>query len=134
MRTWLSGVNLKVVSGDGVVRKSSSVSEALELLTSSTLPVEKGEMLSCLTRVVLFSGLSGEEMEGLVDVWQDALSTLNLPYNLIHSYPKYVFLAGNGQISYGYVTTHMMEESVDRVLIKIISASDENDMGNLPTK
>ncbi len=92
MRTWLSGVNLKVVSGDGVVRKSSSVSEALELLTSSTLPVEKGEMLSCLTRVVLFSGLSGEEMEGLVDVWQDALSTLNLPYNLIHSYPKHVFL------------------------------------------
>lgn len=76
VRTWLSEVNLRVVSGDGLLRKSSPVSEALHLLTSSVLPVEEeGEMLTCFTRVVLFSGLSGEEMQGLVEVWEDALST-----------------------------------------------------------
>jgi len=76
VRTWLSGVNLRVVSGDGILRRSSPVSEALHLLTSSVIPVEEeGEMLTFFTRVVLFSGLSGEEMQGLVEVWEDALST-----------------------------------------------------------
>ncbi|WPT11318.1 hypothetical protein PSENEW3n2_00000757 [Picochlorum sp. SENEW3] len=115
VRTWLSGVNLRVVSGDGILRRSSPVSEALHLLTSSVIPVEEeGEMLTFFTRVVLFSGLSGEEMQGLVEVWEDALS--------------------DGQISYGYITTHMMEDSIERVLIKIISASDENDMKNVSTR
>jgi hypothetical protein len=75
VRMWLAEVNLMVVSGDGMFRKSSPVSEALHLLTSSVLPVEGDEVLTCFTRVVLFSGLSGEEMEGIVEVWEDALGT-----------------------------------------------------------
>ena len=64
---WLSQANIKVVSGK--VSSKSTVADALDLLQDTQKEEMQGESLTVFSRVVLFSGFSGEEIEGLVEIW-----------------------------------------------------------------
>ena len=65
---WLTEANIKVVSGK--ISSKSTVADALDLLQASHREdVMLGESLTIFSRVVIFSGFSGEEIEGLVEIW-----------------------------------------------------------------
>ena len=78
VQSWLSGAGIKVVSGDGLLNRASSVSDAVGLLESTDLESSTDnaeDVFTGFSRVVLFSGFSGSIIEGLVDVWREELST-----------------------------------------------------------
>eukprot|EP00890_Picochlorum_soloecismus_P000806 jgi/Picsp_1/1726/NSC_05199-R1_---NA--- len=106
---WLSVAGISVVSGK--VSSNSTVADALDLLQGTQKDDEMhGQSLTVFSRVVLFSGFSGEEIEGLIEIWN-------------HDICK-------GIVSFGYVSRRILQKQIDKVLIEIIRASDENDISN----
>lgn len=76
IKSWLSGSNVKVVCGQPALQRTSSVLDAMRLLSSEgTFDYSLDENFVCFSRVVLFCGLRGEVMEGLVEIWDKGLST-----------------------------------------------------------
>jgi hypothetical protein len=79
VQSWLSGAGIKVMSGDGLLNRASSVLDAVALLENSELKLltdSAEDVYTGFSRVVLFSGFPGSVIEGLVDVWREELSTL----------------------------------------------------------
>lgn len=105
-------VDLRVVSGAVACRKGATVSDAVGLLTpESALSGElftRGELFTCFSRVVIFCGLPGEVIEGLIEVWPMDLCESNL-------------------ISFAYFAESMAGGDLEATLLKIIKASDAND-------
>jgi len=79
VQSWLSSAGIKVVSGDGLLNRASSVSDAVALLENTEIELltdNAEDVFTGFSRVVLFSGFPGTVIEGLVDVWREELSTL----------------------------------------------------------
>jgi hypothetical protein len=73
---WLSEANIKVASGK--VSSKSTVADALDLLHDTWIEDEmQGESLTVFSRVVFFSGFGGEEIEGLVEIWNHDICKFN---------------------------------------------------------
>lgn len=76
IKSWLSGSDVKVVCGQPALQRTSSVLDAMRLLSNEgAFDDSLEEKFVCFSRVVLFCGLRGEVMEGLVEIWDKGLST-----------------------------------------------------------
>ena len=108
------GAEIRIRSGDSVCRKGATVADALALLTldEGTASESCAEAFECFSRVVLFCGLPGEVIEGLIEVWPTQLCASQL-------------------ISFAYCSRSMMDSNLESTLLKIIKASDANDMNDM---
>lgn len=76
IKVWLSGAGLLVVSGEQALDKSCLVSDAVNLLSDEiSIRDPPGNTFTCFSRVVLFCGLPGKTIEGLIEIWDEDLST-----------------------------------------------------------
>jgi hypothetical protein len=106
------GAELRLVSGRAACRCGVTVGEAASLLEAGNEDVQgvTGDRFECFSRVILFSGLPGGVIEGLVEVWPGELTS--------------------GLISFAYLSSHMMGSDLETTLLKIIKASDANEEDN----
>ncbi len=106
-------VELRVVSGAAACRKGATLADAVDLLSTEPGPAvassETGEHFVCFSRVVIFCGLPGEVIEGLIEVWPADLCESDL-------------------ISFAYFAESMAGGDLEGSLLKIIKASDAHDM------
>ena len=85
IQSWLARTDLKVVSGEEALHRSSSVSHAVRLLPDENFSSNsEQDSFTCFSRVVLFCGLGGEVIEGLIEVWDGKLSTCHNHYSFFH--------------------------------------------------
>ncbi len=106
-------VELRVVSGAAACRKGATLADAVDLLSTEAGPAgessKAGEQFMCFSRVVIFCGLPGEVIEGLIEVWPADLCESEL-------------------ISFAYFAESMAGGDLEGSLLKIIKASDAHDM------
>jgi hypothetical protein len=85
IQSWLARTDLKVVSGEEALHRSSSVSHAVRLLSDENFSSNsEQDSFTCFSRVVLFCGLGGEVIEGLIEVWDGKLCTCHNHYSFFH--------------------------------------------------
>lgn len=106
-------VELRVVSGAAACCIGATLADAVRLLSTEAERAgessEAGEKFICFSRVIIFSGLPGEVIEGLIEVWPAHLCESEL-------------------ISFAYFAESMAGGELEESLLKIIQASDAHDM------
>lgn len=114
LRRHFEPIELVVVDGAAACVKGATVADAAALLTggSGPFPSSKklgtGESFKCFSRVVLFCGLDGDEIQGLIEVWPMELCDSEL-------------------ISFSYLASSMLRSDLEATLLKIIKATDANE-------
>ena len=115
-------IEIRLVSGAAACRKGATLADAVRLFDDRSTeagPVgissESAEPLllfAPFSRVVIFCGLPGDVIEGLIEVWPTELCESEL-------------------ISFAYFAESMAGADLEGILLKIIKASDAHDMDEI---